>query len=231
MKRQIEGVLFDSGDTLVRPLGGAWWPPVWFEEILGTERLRRVSANEFRLAFSRGMGYLNANHDVADEDGERRQFQAYYAIVLRELGMDPSEAGMAGVLAEAQVARLEIEAHPDAAAGLARLRRRGLRLAVVSNAWPSLERKYRALELYGYFDAFVISSRVGRCKPDERIYRAALAAIDLAPERLLFVDDVAEYVAKAVDLGMAGAVMVREGPLRDCGLPCVRGMEDIEALL
>ena len=223
--------MFDSGDTLVRPVGGAWWPPAWFEETLGAERFRQVSADKLRRAFNQGMRYLDANHKVATEEEERRQFRAYYEILLEELDIDPFEDDMAGVLAEAQVERLEIQAYPDAVAGLARLRRRGLRLAVVSNAWPSLERKYGALGLDGYFDAFVISSRIGRCKPDELIYHTALAAINVAPEKLLFVDDVPEYVAKAIELGMAGVVMVREGPLGKCGMPCARDMEHIAALV
>ena len=38
--KEIKGILFDSGDTLVRPIGGKWWPGAYFHEILNNYNIR-----------------------------------------------------------------------------------------------------------------------------------------------------------------------------------------------
>ena len=50
------------------------------------------------------------------------------------------------------------------------------------------------------------SAQFGLAKPDPAIFRAACARIGVAPERSLFVDDLAENVAGARAAGMAGHV-------------------------
>ena len=49
--------------------------------------------------------------------------------------------------------------------------RKGFSLGIISDAWPSLERKYRLLDLRKYFKTFVISAQVGCCKPDRKDFR------------------------------------------------------------
>ncbi len=114
---------------------------------------------------------------------------------------------------------------------LGALRPRGLRLGILSNAWPSLERKYALLGLRHFFDAFIISARLGCVKPDERMYRTGLAGLNLPPQDVIFVDDWPEFVRVAVDLGMQGAVMDRAGVQEVADLPRVRSMPDVLALL
>lgn len=81
------------------------------------------------------------------------------------------------------------------------LRRSGVRTGLLSNSWwfdiydePFYERA---------FDVQVISGRTGMRKPQPEIYQAALAALGLEPERVLFVDDFEENLPPATDLGMA----------------------------
>lgn len=79
----------------------------------------------------------------------------------------------------------------------------GLKMGLLSNAWPSLrgllEREWGLAEL---FDAILISAEVGVTKPDRRIYRAALEALEAAPGRTLLVDDMPANVAGARAVGM-----------------------------
>jgi putative hydrolase of the HAD superfamily len=56
------------------------------------------------------------------------------------------------------------------------------------------------------FDLVMMSSEVGLQKPDPAIYRLALELLDVRPEDALFIDDLAENVAAAQALGMAGIV-------------------------
>ena len=111
------------------------------------------------------------------------------------------------------------------------LHERGLSLGIVSDAWPSLEKKYRLLGLRNYFQTFVISAQIGCCKPDERNYKRAVDELGLPPDNLLFVDDGPENVEKAIELGLNGILMVRSGEPADVDLESVSNLEEIEALL
>ena len=86
------------------------------------------------------------------------------------------------------------------------LRERGLKTGLVSNAFDPGWLLHNDLERMGLaerLDAAVFSSEVGRRKPDETIFRAALERLDVAPERALFVGDRRyEDVRGAKDLGM-----------------------------
>ena len=107
----------------------------------------------------------------------------------------------------------------------------GFTLGIISDAWPSLERKYRLLDLRKYFKAFVISAQVGCCKPDKRIFVRAIAEMGLPPEKLLFVDDDPHYVKEAIGLGLHGILMVRSGEPTDADVEWVSNLEELEAFL
>jgi putative hydrolase of the HAD superfamily len=219
----IRAVLFDSGDTLLEPVGGAWWPRPSLRAVLD-ESPTRVEPARLNAALDRGMHFLDTHHDVQTEDDEIAQFTEYYEIVLGELGFD-ANAQTIEQLARAQIEQIPF---PDTRATLEELRQAGLRLGIVSNAWPSLERTYRALGLREFFDAFVISSKLGCLKPNPRIYRAAIEQIGVAAESTLFVDDDEEYVRAAQSLGMRGAVIRRDGSGASSGT--VTKLADVTAL-
>jgi putative hydrolase of the HAD superfamily len=81
------------------------------------------------------------------------------------------------------------EVAPGTREMLADLRRRGLRLAVISNWDQRLPLLLERLELADHFDTFAISAIVGAEKPHPRIFEAALAALGVEPERALHVGD------------------------------------------
>jgi hypothetical protein len=55
----FRGVLFDSGDTLIRPVGGRWNPQPDFEEIV-LRHLPGIAAGSFPEAFAAGQEVLDA---------------------------------------------------------------------------------------------------------------------------------------------------------------------------
>ncbi|MEK7831320.1 MAG: HAD-IA family hydrolase, partial [Acidobacteriota bacterium] len=63
----------------------------------------------------------------------------------------------------------------DVAPTLAELKRRGIRLGVISNFDSRLDDVLRVYELDQFFDSIHISTRVGAAKPDPAIFDAALA--------------------------------------------------------
>ena len=86
------------------------------------------------------------------------------------------------------------------------LRDRGLKLGLVSNAFDPGWLLHRDLERMGIaqrLDVAVFSSEVGKRKPHPAIFEAALDALDVEPERALFVGDRRyEDVRGAKELGM-----------------------------
>jgi putative hydrolase of the HAD superfamily len=55
-------------------------------------------------------------------------------------------------------------------------------------------------------DEWILSFEVGAKKPKRRIFEAVFEKTDVRPERVLYIDDVAEYVDAACALGMQGLV-------------------------
>lgn len=77
----------------------------------------------------------------------------------------------------------------DVFATLEQLKRRGVRLAVISNWDERLRPLLSALELEPLFDALVISHEAGCMKPSPEIFRRAVDALQLPPEAILHVGD------------------------------------------
>ena len=229
--QEIKGILFDSGDTLVRPLGGKWWPGAHFHEILDNYNIRGLSWSRMEGALEEGIRYLDDHHHLITVDEERDQFRTFYRIVLEHLGLRNPDTNLLSALARARVDEIDFEVFNDTRPALERLNEKGFSLGIISDAWPSLESKYRLLDLRNYFKAFVISAQVGCCKPDKRIFGRAIAEMGLPPEKLLFADDDPRYVREATGLGLNGILMVRSGNPTDADLEWVRNLEEIEALL
>jgi putative hydrolase of the HAD superfamily len=103
-----------------------------------------------------------------------------------------------------------VELFPDTVPALEQLKDKGIVLGILSDAWPSLENKYSRLGIKQYFKSFTISARVGCYKPNDLMYRTAVADIGIEPHKLLFVDNDLESVQAAIKLGMDGVVMARD---------------------
>lgn len=72
---------------------------------------------------------------------------------------------------------------------LAFLRRRGFRLALLSNVAQIFKRPFYDLGLHPYFDVVHFSSDTGRRKPDRDAYLAVCQALGATPEECLFFGD------------------------------------------
>ena len=161
------------------------------------------------------------------EDIERDQFHTAYRLILQALGIScPTEELITDILRPFEE-DVGMEPFPDTVQALRRLKRAGLKLGVVSDNWPSLDRRFRVMGLRGYFDAFVISALVGSSKPCERIYRVAVEEIGIPTKHLAFVDDRPVNVAAAEKIGMKGVVISRYGKVPDTDLPVISDLDGL----
>jgi putative hydrolase of the HAD superfamily len=86
-----------------------------------------------------------------------------------------------------------------------RFRQGGGKLALLSNGIPEITdavRRDRALDRT--FDAVVVSYAVGVAKPERAIYELVLSRLGVAAGEALFVDDRAENIAGAAEVGISG---------------------------
>jgi len=111
---------------------------------------------------------------------------------------------------------------------LRELQQRGVRMAVVSDAWPELPALHAALGMDGFFEAYAISAELGCHKPDPRMYRTPATHSGYRPTTAPSLDDDPSLVAAAIALGYHGLAVLRQPNQSAGGVPYIRS---IDALL
>jgi putative hydrolase of the HAD superfamily len=196
----VDAVLFDWGHTLMD------W--VWDDELLeaghraGLEAIGRDEAavtHRFREAYE----HLFWAEGVVDE----LEYPGLVRQLLGDVGIELDDGELTRFLEAEHAAwtpARRLGAHTHAL--LDSLRARGLKLALVSNAFDPgwlLRRDLDELGITERIDAAVFSSEVGKRKPHPLIFETALEAVGVPPERALFVGDrLVEDVRGAGELGM-----------------------------
>ncbi len=197
----LEAVLFDYGHTLMD------W--VWDEELVvaghraGLEAIGRPADPALTERFRERYLPLLWREDVLDEVA----YPGLVRALLAELDVAVSDEELERfLLAEHEAWEPARRLGRTTHALLESLRRRGLKLGLVSNAVDPGWLLRRDLERQGLaerLDVAVFSSEVGKRKPHPAIFRAALDALAAEPERTLFVGDrLYEDVKGAAELGM-----------------------------
>jgi hypothetical protein len=97
--------------------------------------------------------------------------------------------GQAEVAERHEFARRVLRPRPGAAGVLARLRRRGVKLAVLSVCSEEVPARWPQTELAGLFDAETFSVECGLMKPEPEIYLRTARALDVEPAECFFVGD------------------------------------------
>jgi putative hydrolase of the HAD superfamily len=96
---------------------------------------------------------------------------------------------------------------------LRRVRRTGIQLALLSNAPEPLARAIDHSGWSRHFDHRYYSCRLGAAKPDPRAFRIVLSDLGAQPSDVLFIDDRAENIRTARDLGMRTITFTSAGAL------------------
>ena len=96
--------------------------------------------------------------------------------------------------------QLSLDEHMIAA--MRRIRQDGIPVALVSNSLG--DDGYRSVHLPDIVDVAVISREVAARKPERRIYETACAALDVAPERCVMIDDLEHNLTGAARIGIHG---------------------------
>ncbi len=160
---------------------------------------------------------------VALEQMEPVDWSAHRRVLAAEIGVRDEHLDAAAALIEDVLAStwVPVDGAADAMRALAAA---GYKLAVVSNAWGTIAQWLEQHRVCSVTDdelplvgAVIDSHLVGIEKPDPRIFRLALDAIDVVPERSLYVGDTVRFDVNGALA--AGLQPVHVDPYRFCDGP------------
>jgi putative hydrolase of the HAD superfamily len=213
----IEGVLFDSGGVLIGPRGGRWWPIYGFEQAVLTHA-PQASFAALDMALLPAFAYMNQVHPNED-------WREFYRIVVQGISVKPTQALLDDIAAIEPIDAVEL--FPDVAPCLEQLQARGIKMAVVSDAWPNLPQMHEALGIHHFFKGYAISSLLGCRKPDPRMYAEGARVLGIPVGKLLFIDDCDDLVQAAIDLGYRGVALLRSGEPPEYPVPWITSLDEL----
>jgi putative hydrolase of the HAD superfamily len=224
----VRAVLLDSLGTLLElrdPVG-----PLRAElrERLGVE----VSTARARTALMQEIAFYRANHVDARDRASLATLRRRCARVLVQALGEPGYGIDTGEAVEALLAALRFRPYREAAATLERLRRRGIRLVVVSNWDVSLHDVLRETGLDVHLTGTITSAEIGSPKPSRAIFDHALTIAGVPARYAIHVgDSLREDVAGARAAGIFPVLVAcGDGPVpRD--LTVISSLRELPALL
>jgi HAD superfamily hydrolase (TIGR01509 family) len=174
---------------------------------------------------------------VASLSEDEVDYMAVYRKTWAEAGLSLPDDLLFDILdAEQMCWDRAVRLDPEALAVLSWLGVHGVKRAVCSNApFPPemMRRQVRSNGIGAMVEAVVFSSEVGRRKPAPEMYRAALDAVGLQAQHVLFVGDrVREDYEGPVAMGMRAVIFTAhlDGAPPD-GVPTIVSLSEVPGLL
>jgi putative hydrolase of the HAD superfamily len=176
---RTQAVLFDLYETLVTELNA----PV-----------RRASSLAAKLSVDEQAYKREWKARRPDIVQGRCTFRDALAQIASRLGRAADEVVLEELRSERVTQKSAVlrAVEPDVLAAVGELRSKGLKLAVVSNAFAEDVAGWTGSPLRALFDVTLFSCASGLVKPDPKIYLAACRALGVTPQRALFVGDGAD---------------------------------------
>ena len=182
MQRAVlpRAITFDTGGTLIQP-----WPSVGhiYAEAAAEQGFGKISADRLNVQFA-GAWKHRQHFDYSRK--------SWLGLITETFSGLMPEA-IAPAFFDALYRRFERpeawRIFDDVWPTLQELRRRGVRLAIISNWDERLRPLLRALELERFFETLTISHEVGHTKPDSEIFHHAAQALGIPAAAILHVGD------------------------------------------
>ena len=204
----IKSILFDSGRVLNRPLTGHWFISPNFFKYVNKEKFLSIEKERINNAFSSAQKYLFNEKLIKNREEELIHFSNFYKLFsenLPELQINNIED-----LAKDMVYNTsKYVFYEDVKEVIPRLKNK-YKMAVVSDAWPSLENVFIDADMKKYFEIIVISTQIGTLKPDPRMYETAIERLQVNNSEAIFIDDNINNCLGAERLGIKSILMSRE---------------------
>lgn len=222
MPARAEVVLFDVGNTLLFPN----WPRILEpletsgitptrDQLAATERRTKKEWDELVL------------HQHRPDHGF---WHSFYGHLLDSLGMPDPDLQQSLTHATSVSANFD-QIRPNTRQILERIGQ-DYRMGVISNADGKIVDLLTHCGICDCFLSITDSGVVGYEKPHPAIFQAALRAMNIAPEKALYVGDIycVDY-AGATQAGMQALLFDVSGAYREAGLPRVESLEELSVYL
>ncbi|WP_341479424.1 HAD-IA family hydrolase [Clostridium gasigenes] len=208
-KRKITAVLFDSGRVLNKSSTGHWFISPRFFEYVDGKKYNAIEKEKINGAFRKAGQYINSQILIKTKEEEYVHFKKFYEVFSENLPeLELKEMQIKGLATDLVYNSDKYVFFEDALKVIPELKSK-YKLAIVSDAWPSLKDVYEKKGLYTYFDSFVISSILGITKPNEKMYLKALDELEILPQEAVFVDDNLINCKGAMNLGIKAILLCR----------------------
>jgi putative hydrolase of the HAD superfamily len=204
----------DDVDAVLLDLGGVFYLPAHVPMRRALARFDvEIEPDALDRAHYSGIAALTNDGRIGHHSDGRAIWHAYHRAYASACGVEAPhlDDAAAALLGEFQGGDVWTQRIPGAREALSALSARGYRLAVVSNADGTVEEQLRVDGLCqvgpgaGVSVGIVLdSTAVGVAKPDPGIFRLALDALQVAPERTIHVGD-----TPAADVAGARAAGIR----------------------
>ncbi|MFA9408183.1 MAG: HAD-IA family hydrolase [Candidatus Dadabacteria bacterium] len=214
----INTIFFDAADTLFfieQGLGNTY-------ASVAKKHGGNPDPNNLRKAFSKAFTSAPplAFGGVSDEERkvlEKNYWRDIVESVYQEVGMFEKFDAHFDELFE--VFRSDAwEIFPETKEVLTILKEKNYKLGIISNFDSRVYDVMNNLEIYEYFDTFVISSEAGHAKPDPNIFHSALKEMGADPKQCLHIgDNIYNDFHGARALGIQALLLDRENEYESIG--------------
>lgn len=192
----LKTIFFDAGGVL------------FDTPIKGEDRIRYLLIERGYSQLNIDSAILKANKIkipfITDWNEEEQYYKKYYGKVAEELG----EIEITNELFYFAHYAGHCELFPEVKSILEELSKQ-YKLAVISNAMPSMDWIFDRLGIRKYFKTIILSAFEKVEKPDSKIYNIALNQLNSNREECIFIDDKIENVEGAERVGIRGLYLDR----------------------
>ena len=210
VNKVIKAILFDSGRVLNAPTTGHWFITPNFFQYVDKKAFSSIPKSQRNKAFSKAAEYISKQSLIETVEEEYKHFLEYYKIFLQHFpDLSLEDQQIEAITKDLVYNYDKYTFYQDAADTISGLSV-NYKLAVVSDAWPSLENVFRNAGLRDYFSSFVISSVIGATKPNKLMYETALKELCVSPEEAVFIDDNIKNCNGAKQLGIKTFLLCRD---------------------
>ncbi len=211
MPQKVKAIFFDAGGTLFRPFPSVGEIYAKAASAYGASYDPQLLETKFHSAWQ-NRGGLSSLGQETNEEKERAWWYSLVCEVFDSQGGVPRFDEFFAALHRSFEEKHLWEIYPEVLDVLARLRRKGLILGVVSNWDLRLPRLVQNLGLALYFDFLLSSSVCGATKPSAKIFKEALKRAQVAPHEAIHVGDTYEEDFVGADrVGITALLLDRSG--------------------
>jgi 2-haloalkanoic acid dehalogenase type II len=218
---KLKAVLFDLGGTLIQT------PEVSeiMKQMLEAKGVAR-SIEEINVARKEADTHMGGYEDLPNLLEEF--WIKWNTEILKTLGIHKDLEILARWISESWWEYAQARLYPEVRKVLQGLRKRGLKLGVVTNGLKSdADKVLPQVGLTNTFDVVVVTDSVGKMKPDKDIFLHALKKLDVTPHEALFIGDrIEEDYNGAKNTGIKALLIDRENKIEE-NVDKIQSLEEI----